>query len=82
MADKLVTVRMRAHITGYRDHEEWPPVGGTIDLPPDEADGIVGSGMGEIVGHSRRSATTETADAEPEVAESTVLTTRNARGGR
>ena len=82
MTDKLVTVRMRAKINGYRDNEEWPPVGGTIDLRPDEADDIVAMGMAEFVTSRRGSTSVETADAESTARESSVLTTSNARGGR
>ncbi len=82
MAEKLVTVRMRAFVNGYRNGEEWPQPGSTIDLPSDEAANLVRMGLADAVGGPRRSASVETADAEPAETESSVLTTRNARGGR
>ena len=30
-------VRMRTEMSGLRDGKPWPPVGGTVDLPDDEA---------------------------------------------
>lgn len=43
-------VRMRVHITGYRDGEPWPAVGGTIDVPDGEAADLVANQYAEPVG--------------------------------
>lgn len=34
-------VRMLVGITGTRDGAPWPPVGETMDLPPDEATSLI-----------------------------------------
>ena len=40
-------ITMRVGITGTRNGEDWPPVGGTIDLPADEANALVEAGLAE-----------------------------------
>ncbi|MDP8928668.1 MAG: hypothetical protein M3O70_08870 [Actinomycetota bacterium] len=30
-------IRMKVEVTGTRNGQKWPPVGGVIDLPDDEA---------------------------------------------
>jgi hypothetical protein len=37
--------RMNVSITGTRDGADWPPVGGLVDLPPDEGDGMAARGL-------------------------------------
>lgn len=46
----MLRVRMKTHITGYRDGQEWPQRGGEIDLPDDEAHDLEANGYAEIVG--------------------------------
>ncbi|MGI5493878.1 hypothetical protein [Microtetraspora malaysiensis] len=38
-------IRMLAKISGTRDGKDWPDVGGEIDLPDDEAAGLIAAGM-------------------------------------
>jgi hypothetical protein len=42
-----VKITMRVGITGTRNGEDWPPVGGTIDLPTDEANALVDAGLAD-----------------------------------
>jgi hypothetical protein len=42
-------VRMKTDVSGARDGEPWPPRGGTIELPDDEAAQLCASGMAEPV---------------------------------
>lgn len=43
-----VAVVMKLSITGTRDGEPWPPIGGTVELPADEADRFVRLGYAEL----------------------------------
>jgi hypothetical protein len=38
-------VRLIGTMTGTRDGKDWPPIGGEIDLPADEAIALVGNRM-------------------------------------
>lgn len=38
-------VRMRAAISGTRNGEDWPPIGGTVELPDDEAADLCAAGL-------------------------------------
>lgn len=38
------TVRLLIHISGTRNGEDWPPAGGRIDLPDQEAEDMVRNG--------------------------------------
>lgn len=40
-------VVMRVNITGYRDGVPWPEVGGLVDVPDHEAEGLVANGYAE-----------------------------------
>ena len=40
-----MNITMRVGITGTRNGEDWPPVGGTINLPADEAAALVEAGL-------------------------------------
>lgn len=40
-------VRMKTQIGGYRDSEEWPGIGETIELPDGEADRMIAAGYAE-----------------------------------
>lgn len=42
-------VEMRRHVTGHRDGLEWPPIGGTLELPQVEADRMVLAGFCRLV---------------------------------
>ncbi len=42
-------VKMRGPVSGLRDGRPWPPVGGTIELPDDEAATLVRNRMAEPV---------------------------------
>jgi hypothetical protein len=44
-----VLVRMRVGVSGMRDGKDWPPRGGIIDLPDDEAAHYCANGMAEPV---------------------------------
>lgn len=37
-------VQMTTHIGGYRDGEEWPNIGGVIDVPDHEAADLIAAG--------------------------------------
>lgn len=39
-----MNVTMRIKIGGYRNGEEWPDAGGTIDVPDHEADSLIANG--------------------------------------
>ncbi|ONI62628.1 hypothetical protein CSIV_14225 [Microbacterium sp. CSI-V] len=43
-AEGEVRVQMLVAITGTRDGEKWPAVGGVISLPADEAAGYIANG--------------------------------------
>jgi len=49
-------VRMKIHITGYRDGVEWPAKGGVIDVPAGEAEDLVAQGYAEHVAGDDNSA--------------------------
>jgi len=38
-------VRMRVAISGSRNGEDWPPAGGEIDLPDEEAAHLIAQGL-------------------------------------
>ena len=42
-------VKMLANISGTSDGVEWPELGGTIDLPADEAEALVAAGLGRVI---------------------------------
>lgn len=42
-------VRMKTHISGFRDGEPWPEIGGTIDVPEHEAADLAAAGYAEAV---------------------------------
>lgn len=42
-------VRMKIHITGTRNGLRWPPIGGEVDLPANEASDLVAQGFAEAV---------------------------------
>jgi hypothetical protein len=39
-------VTLKGSVTGTRNGTAWPPRGSTVDLPEDEARGLIASGMG------------------------------------
>ena len=41
----MTIVTMKVAVSGSRDGTDWPPVGGQIDLPEDEALGLVENGL-------------------------------------
>lgn len=53
----MLRVRMKTHITGYRNGEPWPQRGGHIDLPDNEAADLVANGYAAIVGEASGSPT-------------------------
>lgn len=67
-------VVMAAAISGTRDGVEWPPFGGTIDLPELEAREMV------RVGLARFPAEVEAADAPADVETATIKTSPKKRG--
>lgn len=54
----MLRVRMKTHITGYRNEQPWPQAGGELDLPDHEAHDLAGNGYADIIG----AATDEPAD--------------------
>lgn len=45
----MATIKMLANISGTRDGVEWPELGGTIDLPADEAEALAAAGLARII---------------------------------
>lgn len=45
----MATIKMLANISGTRDGVEWPELGGTIDLPEDEAEALAAAGLARII---------------------------------
>jgi hypothetical protein len=54
-------IRMLVNISGTRDGQQWPPIGGTINLPEAEAEQYVALGYADTVETSK----TEKATAAP-----------------
>lgn len=48
---------MNIHISGTRDGEEWPAVGGIIDLSAHEAETLVAHGYADLVAPKVETAT-------------------------
>lgn len=46
----MQVVRMLVGISGTRDGVDWPPRGGTVALPDDEAAALVRAGLAEDAG--------------------------------
>lgn len=42
-----VLITMTAQITGTRNGEDWPAVGGTLDVTDDEATSLIAAGLAE-----------------------------------
>lgn len=61
-------ITMRVGITGTRNGEDWPPAGGTIDLPADEANALVEAGLAEAATTKNAPAVEAAAVAAPEAA--------------
>lgn len=62
-------ITMRVGITGTRNGEDWPPAGGTIDLPADEANALVEAGLAEPAATTKNAPAVEAAAvAAPEAA--------------
>lgn len=38
-------VTMKARISGTRNGEPWPGIGGSVDLPKDEAEHLIAAGL-------------------------------------
>lgn len=58
-------VRMTVQVSGMRNGTEWPPRGGTIDLPEDEALQYIGANMAvPAVESGPETATAPAADVE------------------
>lgn len=49
-------VRMKRHITGTRNGEEWPPRGGTLEVPDHEGADLITAGLAEEVTDASTSA--------------------------
>lgn len=67
-------VVMTAGISGTRNGEDWPPVGGTIDLPEREARDMVAAGLARFPGE------VEAADAPGDVETARIKTSPKRRG--
>lgn len=57
-------VRMKGDITGTRNGEPWPPVGGEIDLPDEEAANLCAAGMAVPVKEDKVETATPPAEEE------------------
>ena len=42
-------VRMNTQLSGTRDGVEWPQLGGTIDVPADEAESLAAAGLARVI---------------------------------
>lgn len=42
-------VKMNTQLSGTRNGVEWPELGGTIDLPADEAEALAAAGLARII---------------------------------
>lgn len=62
-------VRMRVAMSGTRDGADWPPLGGTIDLPDAEAADLCAAGLAQPVADDdtdvETATATETAERRP-----------------
>lgn len=58
-------VQMTSNLTGFRDGEAWPPVGGTVELPDLEAERLVAAGLARVPGDDD-AADEPTPEPEPE----------------
>nr|MDT0658031.1 hypothetical protein [Micromonospora sp. DSM 115978] len=68
-------VRMKGQISGSRNGVPWPPKGGVIDLPDDEAAQLCDAGMATpVTGDEVETATAPTGDVETR--ETSGLTTK------
>lgn len=77
-------VRMLEHIAGSRDGKTWPPRGGIIELPAEEAHALIAHGYAQPVPPAESSAFGPQSNGEPrEVAEgiemATIVRTRLSR---
>ena len=45
MAEKKITVRMVGRMSGTRDGQDWPPVGGVADVSDVEAESLIAAGF-------------------------------------
>lgn len=61
-------VRMKVTISGTRDGKPWPEKGGVVDLPDDEAEQMVASGLATTDDKGDAPEETATAPGEPEKA--------------
>lgn len=61
-------VRMKTHITGFRNGEPWPSKGGELDLPDTEAADLIVAGYAEEVHHAQADEPAPVDD-EPEATE-------------
>ncbi len=50
-------VEITARISGTRDGVEWPGIGGTLDVPEDEAADLVRLGLAKVVAKAAERAT-------------------------
>lgn len=71
-------VRMKAALSGTRDGVAWPPAGGCVDLPDEEATHLVGAGLATLPNDDTPPAVEETAT-PPDEAEKAVPARRRAQ---
>ena len=45
----MATIKMLANISGTRNGVEWPELGGTIDVPADEAESLAAAGLARVI---------------------------------
>jgi len=70
-------VRMLEHIAGSRDGNRWPPRGGIIDLPTEEAHALIAHGYAQPIPPAESAAFGSRSDGEapeaPEAMETATL---------
>jgi hypothetical protein len=75
----MPTIRMLRLLSGSRDGVEWPPIGGTLDVPASEADDLERLGVAERVNAKSTIAPESAAAPEPETAAVTKPTRQRVR---
>jgi len=77
----VTVVRMLVSISGTRNGADWPPRGGLLELPDDEAASMVMSGLAEVAARGAVRVETATGD-ESDVAVAADVAKPSARGAR
>ena len=75
-------VKMKAVLSGTRNGADWPPIGGTIDLPQAEAEHLVAAGLAEKAEAASSKAETVEETATPKAEAETATPKRRPRSGK